>query len=167
LGDIINNTGAAQEVMAITGKFFDDQGQVIAGEGSGYGYAAVMVIPAGNRVPFKLLVDIQGMTTADLIVEAQPGPSTPRQDFKFLDTYDRNEEFGYCLGGMLQNPGQPLQESVMIVAVLYDAQDNVINFSNDYHIFPYDLSSGQAPFEVCVDTFNQAVARHELQSWGQ
>lgn len=167
-GNFINNTGTSQELFFITGTFYDAQGQVIADEESTYDYWSVPVIPPGGRAPFELTVEgIQSAANFDLRVEAEPSNENPRQDFEFSDLYEDPGGGFYCVGGTIRNPGDRLQDYLLIVVVLYDNQERVIYFS-DYYADP-EYATGDEPqdFEVCVDTLNQEVARHELQAWGQ
>jgi hypothetical protein len=167
-GNFTNNTGTSQELFYITGTFYDAQGQVIADEESTYDYWSAPVIPAGGRAPFELTVDgIQNAANFDLRVEAEPSNENPRQDFEFSDLYEDPGGDFYCVGGTIRNPGDRLQEYLLIVVVLYDNQDQVVYFS-DYYADP-DYATGNEPqdFEVCVDTLSQEVTRYELQAWGQ
>jgi hypothetical protein len=167
-GNFSNNTGTSQELFYITGTFYDAQGQVIADEESTYDYWSVPVIPPGGRAPFELTVEgIQNAANFDLRVEAEPSSENPRQDFEFSDLYEDPGEDFYCVGGTIRNPGDQLQDYLLIVVVLYDNQDRVIYFS-DYYANP-EYATGDEPqdFEVCVDTLSQEVARYELQAWGQ
>lgn len=167
-GDLINNAGASQELWYLTGTFYDAQGQVIADEGSAYGYWPVEVIPPGGHVPFELIVEgIQSAAGFDLSVEAQPSSATPRQDFEFSDLYQLDEGYGYCIGGTLRNPGSKLQDYLTVVAVLYDGQDKVISFGEYYADPEYVVGDQTEEFEVCVDPHDQDVARYELRAWGQ
>jgi hypothetical protein len=167
-GNFINGTGTSQELLFITGTFYDTQGQVIAGEESTYDYWSVPVIPPGGRMPFELTVEgIQSAANFDLRVEAEPSNENLRQDFEFLNLYEDAAEGLYCVGGTLRNPGDRLQDYLLIVAILYDSQDRVINFSDRYADPEYAAGDDPQDFEVCVDTLSQEVARYELQAWGQ
>ncbi len=168
--DLINNTESPQTLALITGTFYDDQGQVIAGEDSIYDYwPPVDTVPPGGRVPFELTVDdIQGAAKSSLRVEAESSSESPRQDFEFSDLNQWNEEDIYCVEGMLQNPGGELQDYLVIAAVLYDDQDRIVNFGDYYEPYPIDVVGGQPlDFEICVAPPNQGVARYELRAWGQ
>jgi hypothetical protein len=53
------------------------------------------------------------------------------------------------------------------VAILYDGQNNVINFSDFIEANPAGIAGDSTlPFEICIDPFNQSVANHELRAWG-
>jgi hypothetical protein len=167
-GNFINGTGTSQELGFITGTFYDAQGQVIAGEESTYDYWSVPVIPPGGRAPFELTVEgIQSAANFDLRVKAELSNENPRQDFEFLNLYEDAAEGLYCVGGTLRNPGDRLQDYLLIVTILYDSQDRVINFSDRYADPEYAAGDDPQDFEVCVDTLSQEVARYELQAWGQ
>jgi hypothetical protein len=65
---------------------------------------------------------------------------------------------------MLRSTGDSVQNYLVIVAVLYDDQDNVVNFGDYYE--PYLESDEALNFEICVGSPNQGVARYELRAWG-
>ncbi len=167
-GDMINNTGTTQGLAYVTGTFYDAQGQVIAGEDRTFDYWPVEAVPPTGQVPFELTVDgIQNAAKFDLSVKAEPISDTPRQDFEFLDVNQRDEDGAYCLEGKLRNPGDELQDYLVIVAVLYDNQDTMINFSDYTEFGPTEVRGDQTlDFEICADTLNQPVARYELRAWG-
>lgn len=166
-GDVMNNTGSSQELAYITVTFYDAQSQVIADQGI-YDYWPVETIPHGGQAPFEItVIGIQDAANYDLRVEAEPSEKTLHQEFEFLDLSQSDEDDTYCLGGRIRNDGNKLQSYLVIVAVLYDSQDNVVNFSDYYHYSPKDLVGDETlNFEICADTFNQEVARFELRPWG-
>jgi hypothetical protein len=167
-GDVFNQTGVAQEITLITGTFYDAQGQVIADEGSAYGYSPILVIPSGAWAPFELIVEgIQDAATFDLRVDAQPSSQSTRQDFEFSDEYHDEEQFGYCIGGSIRNPGAPLQGDLVILAVAYDNQDRVISFGESYPDYENLVGDQSEDFEICLDSYGQTVARYRLAAWGQ
>jgi hypothetical protein len=168
-GDVINDTGAPQELEAVTGAFYDEQGQLIADEGNTYDYWPINVIPPGGRVPFELTVfDIQNAANFNLMVEAAPSDENTRQDFEFLNVNQRNEDGDYCLGGELRNAGDGLEEYLVIVAILYDGQGNVINFDFYDEYDPENVQGDEtSAFDICVSTLDQGVASHELRAWGR
>jgi len=165
-GDLTNNTQSAQAIAWITGTFYDGEGQVVADEDRIYDYwPPVDVVPLGGRVPFELTVDgLQSAANFTLRVEAEPDGEAPRQDFTFSDLSQWEEENAYCVQGALDSPGDSLQSYLVIVAVLYDNQDNVVNFSDYYE--PYLEGNQSLTFEICIGPPNQDVARYELRAWG-
>jgi hypothetical protein len=103
----------------------------------------------------------------NLRIETQPSNETPRQGFEFADLHQTQEGNDYCLAGTFQYTGDPLQQYVVIAAVLYNNQNQLLNFA-EYTTEPADLVSGQpGEFKVCVDTLTQDIARYELRAWGQ
>jgi hypothetical protein len=166
-GDIINNTGAVQKLSAISGTFFDAQGQIV-GDGNAAAYWPIASVPQGGRLPFELVVlGLEDAADFDLKVEAEPSAENLRQDFEFIEVNTLGSSGDYCLTGRLQNPGETLASYLIVVAILYDGQDQVINFSDDYRRLSEGLTSDQTVgFDVCVDPLNQAVTRYELQAWG-
>jgi uncharacterized protein YraI len=167
-GTIINNSGTAQEVAFVTGSFFDTQGQLIADEADTYDRWFVGIVPTGSQMPFELTVTgIRESAQMNLRVEAEPSDEPPRQDFEFLAVSSSSEWGDYCLSGELRNPGDVLEDYLVIVAVLYDHDDKVINFSDYEELALEDIVADQTlEFQICVDPLDQAVARYELQAWG-
>ena len=166
-GDLINNSNSPQSLTLITGTFYDDQGQVIADAESTYDYwPPIETLPPGGRMPFELtVVGIQGTANFTLSVEAEPSSELPHQDFTFSDLSQWVEEDIYCVEGILHNQGGELQDYLVIVAVLYDAQNNVINFGDYFESHPE--SSQSSSFTVCAGPPNHDVVRYELRAWGQ
>lgn len=166
-GNLLNNTGNAQELALVTGTFYDEQGQVVA-DGNTTDYWPVAGIPQGGQVPFELVVPgLTSVANFDLRVDAQPGGTIPRQDFEFFDLNAANTGEDYCVGGKLRNPGEKLASYLVIVAVIYDEQGNVINYYDLYNQSPQDLVGDQTTdFEICVNPLNQQVAHFESLAWG-
>lgn len=168
-GDMINDTGASQELAYITGAFYNDQGEIIAGQDNTTEYWPVDIIPPGGKAPFELAVNgIQTAANYHLWANSAVVGQTPRQDFNFAGLEQWNEDESYCLAGQMQNSGPELQEYLVIAAVLYDAQGDVANFSETYETEVKDIR-GDTPldFEICVDPPNQNIAHYELRAWGE
>lgn len=165
---MINNTGITQELSGITGTFYDAQGQAIAGEDDIFDYWPVEIVPPDARLPFELIItDMKAVADYDLRVEAQPNEQTPHQNFQVTNLTQWTEENILCLTGQLQNQGAPLQDFIVVMAVLYDAEDHIIQFGEDYETDVVNVHDNQlADFEICVELSNQTIARHELRAWG-
>jgi hypothetical protein len=168
-GNLGNHTGISQELAYIFGIFYDAQGQVIADQNSTTDYWPINFIPPGGEIPFELTVaDIQTVANFDLGIKAEPSDETLRQDFEFSGLDQSNEGGGYCVTGRLRNPGDPLEQNLTIVAVLYDDQDTVVNFGDYFERQPQRVIDDETlPFQVCADDLNQSIARYDLQAWGQ
>lgn len=168
-GDAVNETGSTQELNVITATFYDGQGRVIDAAGSAIDYWPIDVIPAGARLPFGILApDVQNVADFELNIEAQPGSQNPHQNFEVSNLEQQQAELGYCLTGQVRNLGNPLQEYLIVMAVLYDSQDHVIKFGEYYAPDPTVIRGDQLElFEICVDSVSRPVARHELRVWGE
>ena len=163
-GNVVNNTGSLQELLSITGTFYDAQGQVVAGPDSTHAYWPGYVVPAGSSLPFELFVNgTHSIARFDLIAEAEPSSENPRQDFEFAEVGQGNDQGAYCLKGELRVRGDKPEDYLIIAAVLYDGQGNVVNFG-DYSEFGVD--DDEVDFEICINPPNQEVARYELRAWG-
>ncbi len=167
-GDLINNTGSAQEVGFIGGLFYDDQGQVIANDDNLEGNWPVEVVPPGGGMPFELWVEgIQNAANFDLSVEAIPREGTLRQDFELFDLSQANEGTNHCVNGQLHSFGEILEDYLIILTVLYDGEDSVIGYG-DYELYSDEIDGAEtSDFEICIDTFGLPVARYDIRTWGE
>ncbi|MFN8456224.1 MAG: FxLYD domain-containing protein [Anaerolineae bacterium] len=168
-GKVTNETGSPQELEAVSGLFFDEQGQLIADRSSTFDYWPVNVVPPGGSVPFALTVfTIQSAAKFDLNVEAQPSEENARQDFDFANVNPRKEDDDYCVSGELRNNGDELQDYLVIVAILYDGQGNVVNFDYYDEYNPDGIRGDDtSEFDICVPPPNQETANFELRAWGR
>jgi hypothetical protein len=165
-GDLINDTGVAQELLNIKGIFYDAQNQVIAAENDTDSYwPFIDIIPPGGHIPFELIVaDIQSAATFTLSVEALPRSEAPHQNFEFTDLKPKWEGDKYCLKGRLTNHGPALAEYLVIALILYDGQDQVISF-NEFDL--EEIEEKTSKFSICSESFGVEVTRPELQAWGR
>ena len=166
-GKMINNTGMSQELFFVSGLFYDGQHQLIADEKDTYDYWPVEIVPPGGQVPFELTVsDIPSATDFNLSVESEPSDKTPSPDFEFFAVQTVPDENIYCLEGMFRNKGPDLQGELVVVVVLYDNQDQVINFDDNPFEVDTFKSGDEEEFFVCLDPLGQQVLRYELLGWG-
>jgi hypothetical protein len=167
-GEVVNNSGAVQEIGAITGLFYDAQGQVIANEVNTTDYWPVEAIPVGGRMPFEMVViGIQSAASYKLSVESSLSPELPRQNFEFSAVTQTNESGNYCVGGKVRNPGEALKSTLIIVVTLYDGQNKVINFGSDEKVGVTTLVGDKTVnFRICITPPNQDTVRYDLQAFG-
>lgn len=168
-GNAINNTGSLQTIESITGAFYDKNGKTVSDDDEVYTYWPVNDVPPGSSVPFELVAENLDDDVVDfkLSAEAELGRDAPRQDFQFADVKQWTERDSYCVSGAVQNAGE-LNDYLVVAVILYDAQDNIVKFS-DSGVF--DAGDGideeNSPFEICIDPPNQDVARYEVEAWGR
>lgn len=167
-GDLINNTGADQNLTYISTTYYDGGGQKIP-YGATIFQLPINTIPQGGQVPFELIAeDLTDVASFDLGVMAEPGSEPPRLDFEFLDVAAAPEGAAYCVTGRIRNPGESLRDYLMIAAVLYDSQNQVINYQTSRQDSFGDLVGEQTKdFRVCANALNQQVVRYELRAWGR
>ena len=85
-GDLVNETGLAQELAFVSATFYDEQDQVVADPGNIIDYWPIDLIPPGGRLPFELTaLDITQAARYNLTLEAQSGSWTLQQNFEFSD----------------------------------------------------------------------------------
>ncbi len=152
--------GSAQELAFISGTFHDAEGQAVANAESIIDYRPIDVVPSGGKMPFKLtILGVQSITNYNCSVEAEPSSQTMRQDFEILELNQWADDSGeYCVAANVRNQGDALQENLVIIAILYDGQDNVISFS---------LEGGPPPSMVGGDTlvFLKSAIRPSTKRW--
>lgn len=168
-GNLVNNAATPQELNLVTATFYDSSGNVIAERKDISAYWPGNTVPAdGGSMPFQLLVNgIEGASDFDLNLGASTDSRTPRQDFEFTDVYQSYGAGGYCVDGYLHNNGNPLQEYLVITVVLYDDEDNVINFQDEQIAGPTRIVGDRAyDFRICVGSPFDDVSRYEVQAWG-
>lgn len=167
-GEVVNNTGQAQDIEYIAGQFYDTQGQVIADEDDIAAAFPVSVVSAGRSVPFDLYVDnIQSADRFELNVVATPSMAILRSDFVIVGLSAAMENTNYCIRGTLQNPGPRPQSTVTLVAVIYDLQNRVINYG--YSLRPTSAvpENSSTEFKVCVPEPNASVVSQTVTAWGR
>ena len=71
--------------------------------------------------------------------------------------------------GQLRNPGEPLQEYLILLISLYNTQGNMISFSHQFEPnFAAVLGDQTLPLEICIGAANLSeVVDHGLQAWGR
>ncbi len=167
-GEIVNNSGADQEIAAITGTFFDAQGLVIAGEDTTTDFWPLEAVAAGERMPFELFVDgISSAASYKLRAESSVTPNNPRQNFELSAVTQTTEAGNYCVSGKVRNPGDALQSYLTIVVTIYNNQNTVINFgSDDKTGLTTFVGDKTVNFKVCITPPNQDVVRYDLRAFG-
>ncbi len=168
MGELVNGTGAPQQVIDISGAFYDAQGQVAEDILDLVSYVPVDPVPANAHVPFYLQVNgRQDIDHFDLSALSEPASDPPRQDFQLSGIEQWvGDTTGYCIRGQVDNQGPPLQEYLIVVAIGYDGQGSVVNFG-EYYVDPLPGSNGQgSPFEMCLDPLSRQISRHDLIAFG-
>jgi hypothetical protein len=168
-GEVVNASGVAQEISDFTGTFYNAQGQTVAGADRVRAYWPLAVLPPGGQMPFELQVlEATGLTRADLGVIAAPRDEAPRTDFIFENVNQSVSNEFYCLRGQLRNPGNRLTEYLVIVGLLYDAQNNLVKFADISDGPPiFAVGDRLKSFEICLASPYPGVVRHELKAWGR
>lgn len=169
VGEIVNHTTGPQQIVKITGYFYDAQGSRLAGPDQTLEFFPQAVIPAGDRAPFELLVDqVTTIARYELMVDYVPSLLPVRQDLTISDLAQLNRDGRYCLTGVLRNPGTRLTDALVIAAVLYDAAGQVVNFGEQVVEGPAAPVGAQIlNFEVCVPPPNTGIAQTQVRAWGR
>ena len=166
---MVNNTGQAQEISAVNGTFYDAGGQVIASDADVLDYPAITVVPAGERATFELdVTNIQSAASYKLTVDSLPSDEPPRQNFDFAGVTQTTESDAYYVRGKVSNPSDALQDYLILVATLYDAQGKVVNYASDSRIkISWLTGSRTLTFELRAPPPNGNVTRYEIRAWGR
>lgn len=164
-GLLVNNTGSPQRVSYLTGTFYDGQGQIIADQLDTVEYWPIDIVPSGEGIPFELAVNgLNNAADFELWAKSEISSQSPSLDFNITGIDQWGEDELYCLAGEVENSGNQVDDHIAVVATLYDADGNVVNFGEDYIAEPDDEELLE--FEICIDQPNANVSRHELKAWG-
>lgn len=166
-GEFVNNSGATQRLTLITGDFFDETGEKIAGEEDTSDYWATDIVPPNGRLPFELTVyGINQAADSALYAQVEPSSENLMTDFQAtnLDIYQEPES--YCIDGDV-NFGDRLQKTLTILITGYNTENEVIGFGDDYFLIPGDAAE-VASFSICInDTDPSSISQHSIQIWGK
>jgi hypothetical protein len=127
------------------------------------------VVPAGGRVPFEILVDgPQSAARYDVTIDYVESLTPIRSDFVLTDLNQFMSFDRYCVRGTLRNSGGQLLETLVIVAVLYDDQANVINYGRTSPANYFNIHGDRTlSFEICVSPPNEGVTEYAVRALGR
>jgi hypothetical protein len=168
VGELVNGTGAPQQAIAISGAFYDVQGEVAVDTLDVVSYVPIDPVPADAHVPFELQVSgSPGIARFDLRAMSEPASDAPRQDFQFSGVEQWvDDRIGYCMRGQVENQGPALQEYLIVLAIVYDDQGSVVNFGEYYPDIPPGGGAQSSTFEMCLGPFDRQISRYELRAFG-
>lgn len=168
IGELINNTGAPQHGVTISGAFYDTQGEVAADSMYMVSYVPIDPVPADAHIPFELQVSgSQPIDRFDLRALSEPANAAPHQDFQFSGVEQgMNDENLYCIHGQVKNQGPPVQEYLLVLAIGYDDQGRVVSHGEYYTDILLDSEAQSSTFELCLDPSDRQIARHDLKAFG-
>jgi hypothetical protein len=166
-GELVNNTGAAQQILNIAGSFYDSQGGLLAGPLDTLDRVPTDVLPPGGRLPFELLV-IGPTTVANyaLSVQARPSALAVRDNFTFTDTSVLSQRGQTCLASTLQSPDPALADQLTIAVAWVDEAGQLVALSDPYEPELEQLA-GPHGFTVCTDLRGVPASGYLLRAWGR
>lgn len=171
VGEIVNNTEAPQQVLEISGNFYNEQGQLVAGRlKTTYQIPTNAVpVPIGGRMPFEVhVLDIEQAASYVLEVRAQTSPETARQFEGFINSTTVTVRGRYCVNSSLTRPEPGLTAYLAITVLLLDADGKAISLGGVYEPDIDDvMSTPTHNFQICADVYNQPVAGFQLRAWGR
>jgi hypothetical protein len=167
-GEAINDSGGPQRILGLQGIFYDAQGGEIAPEEISE-YWPIETVPQGWRMPFELtLIGPPAIDRLDLQLITEASDEPLRSDLELSQLEGAEQSGEYCVQGQVRNPGSPLEAYLMVVTVLYDADDGVINYGVGYQPASAELTGdATAVVSACADTMGLPVARYEMRAWGE
>jgi hypothetical protein len=167
-GEAINDSGKPQRILGLQGNYYDAQGGKIIPEDTS-DYWPIETVPNGWLMPFELtLTGPTAVERVELQVITEDSDESLRTDFELSELQGVPSDDEYCVTARIRNLGQALDAYLMVVAVLYDSEDQVINWGIGYQPAPDNLVGAETVIaSACAEHFNQVVARHELRAWGE
>lgn len=171
VGEIVNNTGAPQTVLEVSGSFYNVQGQLVAGplKTSAEIPTDKVPIPAGGRMPFAMHVqDIEQAETYSLQVKAQASAQTATQFDTFVNSTPVTVRGKYCINSTLPRPEPGLTTYLAVSLLLLDGEGRALSLGDVYEPDVSDvMSSPTHNFQICADAHNEVVGGYVLRAWGR
>lgn len=145
VGEVTNNTTTQQLIETVSGIFYSAPGVTVPTD-SIIEFAPQEVIPVGGTVPFYFELDaLSSLSSFTVTVQTDLSPFVTRMDLILQEQSERTDDAGQrCFDGKVRNSGERLQTEIVILANIYDEQNNLVNF--DYQTF-----AGTPAFEVFGD----------------
>ena len=133
-------------------------------------YTETDVVLSGEASPFHtiFLSEPPEWSDFEVVVEAREASDGAYRELQILSSSGRPSEFGwYEIVGEVENTGSQDAEFVKVVAMLYDAEDNLVDVDFTYVAFD-TVSAGQSsPFKLTILTSGEGeIERYELIAEG-
>ncbi len=169
-GELLNNALTPQEDVTVTGIFYNEAGDIIDNVESTVSYLPLGIIPVDIQIPFQLSAQTtETVSRYELQVTSTAATSDPpRDDFEVsgIETWNNNGEF--CLKGLVENQGEPVQNSLIILAKLYNATGEMFGFAQVTISRPDTLQEGAtAPFETCIPQGDNTISQYDVVALGR
>lgn len=162
LGKLKNNGSTDLVFVELAFILRDENGGAVA---SDYTYAALDILPAGESSPFKMFFfepPYDPWVSYEIMIEGDVNNFFEYySDFEVVSSQLEEGSFGYDLTGELKNTGDQKASFVMVNAVVYNRDDEII--SVDFTFAEKDvLKSGEtSPFTLSVwSTLNDQEPDH-------
>jgi hypothetical protein len=168
-GELVNNTGSVQQIINISGSFYNLQGQLLAGPLDTLDRLPTNLLPPGGRLPFELLVfGVMDAANYALGVQALTSSLPVRDNFVFSDTNPTTQRGQYCVAATLQRPEPAVLDYLDIAVALVDEAGRLVALSEPYAPDLDDLGSAPShAFTICVDPRGVPVTGYLLRAWGR
>ncbi len=171
VGEIVNHTGVPQDVLEISGEFYDAQGRFIAGRlKTTFEIPTNAVpVPAGGRMPFEMhVLDIDQAASYSLEVRARASTALAREFDDFINSTPVTARGRFCINSTLLRPEPGLNEYLAIALLLLDGDGRAIGLGRVYEPDVDEVMSTPAhSFQICADDDRQDVAGFLLRAWGR
>lgn len=158
----VKNTGETPlEFVKVHINLEDGDGELIA---SSFTYAYLDVAWPAQTVPFTLIFqdDVTGWENYELSLEADRGSgSQAYTDFEIISHEGSVRSTGsYQIIGEIKNTGEHAASYVQIVAMLYDAEGNLVANDSAYTDFDEILPGETSPFKLITSKTGLGVVDH-------
>lgn len=133
VGEVTNNTSTQQLIETLEGVFYSAPG-VTVNPNDIVGFSPQEVIPVGATVPFYFELDaVTSLDSYTVTVQTDLSPFVTRTDLILQDQSERIDADGQrCFDGRVRNAGERLQNEIVVMATLYNEQNNLVNFNYEY-----------------------------------
>lgn len=171
IGDAINKSDVRVCCVQIVISLLDEAGNVLAA--SNIHPSSLCEIEIGQRYPFLMQVSDKPIkyASAKFQIQASPAPSIVPcyRQFKVDKITEHlpssaSDTFG--LSGQVTNMGDATAGPVLIIAIAYDANDNVIDEGYDFAKITPLAPQNDSPFELQFRRLKQRPARYEIFAQG-
>jgi hypothetical protein len=174
VGAAINRGGLAAGEVRVAVSLLDARGN-IAAAGS-LNQTHIWYVPPGGKFPFKVPMPTAPKEWKDVKIQFETKPYSSNQLHKPYWNLQVDKvasqppkggaypNFGYS--GSVKNIGSQRARMVQVIAIGFDARDQVIDIAEAYIAFEYLYPNQDAPFQIYFSNLRTAPARYEILAEG-
>jgi hypothetical protein len=168
MGEVVNSTEASIENVELRLILLNAAGEELVG---GNVYAALDLIPSGQRAPFGILFSsppdsFDSFLALPIRAEASSEPATRYAVLKVGDIEVNPVGSLFEVNGSITNPGQNTVTSITVIVTTYDAEGNVTGFRQ--FRLPEGLpAGGNAEFAISLMPYGGTPANYSVAVQGR